>query len=90
MKKIYFLVFAILLLGTAPITAQSRETHKNTIKRGNEAAKTGKISSPPGSSNFTKYLEKKAKESKANAERKKIQKTKLSPKKEEAKDTSKK
>lgn len=90
MKRIYFLVFAILLFGTASITAQSREANKNTIKRANEIAKTGKVSSPPGSSNLTKYLEKKAKESKANAEMKKNSENKTNSKEEKANNTSKK
>lgn len=74
MKRIYFLFFTTLLLETAPITLQNSEVYKNTIKKENEIAKTGKISSPPGSYNLTKYLEKKAKKSKVNAERKKNQK----------------
>lgn len=81
MKKIYLFALAIVFgCGTA-VTAQSVEVHKNIIKKGEQAAKTGKVSQPPGSSNFTKLIEKKAAKSRAETQKKKDSGSKSTAKK---------
>lgn len=82
MKKIYLLALAIVFCCGTTVTAQSVNSHKNTIKKGQQAAKTGKVSSPPGSSNFTKLIEKKAAKSRAEAQKKKDSGSKSTTKKE--------
>lgn len=77
MKKLFLLTTTFVFFGITSIVAQDINSQKGLLqKTAKEVDKSGKVPVPPGSSNFTKFLENKAKAAreeaikKANTEKK--------------------
>ena len=69
--KLFLLTTTFVFLGITSIVAQDVNSQKGLLqKTAKEVDKSGKVPPPPGSSNFTKFLENKAKEAREKAEKK--------------------
>ena len=71
MKKCFLLTVTFIFLGITSVVAQNGNTQNGLLqKKAKEVDKSGKVSEPPGSNNFTKFLENKAKDARDKAEKK--------------------